>query len=162
MTAPAPVRVLVVDDDPLVRSALALVLGGAPDLLVVAEAGDGEQVPAAVARHAPHVVLMDVRMPCVDGLRATEALVAAQREGHPAPAVLVLTTFDTDELVLRALRAGATGFLLKSMPRDQLTAAVHAAVRGDRLLAPALLRRLLDELLDREGRGRSGPPDSTS
>ncbi len=149
MTAPHTVRVLVVDDDPLVRSALALVLGGAPDLLVVAEAGDGEQVPAAVARHAPHVVLMDVRMPGVDGLRATEALVAARREGHPAPAVLVLTTFDTDELVLRALRAGAAGFLLKDTPPAQIVDAVRAVARGEASVSPSALRHLVDAVARR-------------
>jgi DNA-binding NarL/FixJ family response regulator len=140
-----PVRVLVVDDDPLVRSALVMVFGGAPDVAVVGEAGDGSEVPAALAAHSPDVVLMDVRMPRVDGLRATEAIVAARTGGEPQrPAVLVLTTFDTDELVLGALRAGAAGFLLKDTPPAQIVDAVRAVARGEVSVSPSALRHLVD------------------
>ena len=153
-----PVRVLVVDDDPLVRSALVMVLGGAPDLLVVGEAADGDEVPAATAAHRPDVVLMDVRMPRTDGLRATEALVAARGAAGPdaaGPSVLVLTTFDTDDLVLRALRAGAAGFLLKDTPPAQIVEAVRAVGRGEASFSPTALRHLVDAVA-RPGPGAAG------
>lgn len=112
------IHVLLVDDDAIVRAGLRLMLGGAPDIEVVAEAADGAEVPALVAAHRPDVVLMDIRMPGVDGLTATTELRARPR----APEVLVLTTFHTDAHVLRALRAGAAGFLLKDTPpRDIVT-----------------------------------------
>ncbi len=135
----APIDVLVVDDDPLVRAGLAMMLGGAPDLRVVAEARDGGEVPALVDRHRPHVVLMDIRMPLVDGLTATEAL----RARPDAPEVLVLTTFDADEHVLRALRAGAAGFLLKDTPPAAIVAAVRQVAAGVPVLSPAVTRRLI-------------------
>ncbi|MCZ7439482.1 response regulator transcription factor [Micromonospora sp. WMMC241] len=134
-----PVRVLIVDDDPLVRGALSMILGGVPDLTVVGEAADGAEVPAAVAAHAPHVVLMDIRMPRVDGLAATEALRAAA----DPPEVLVLTTFDADEQVLRALRAGASGFLLKDTPPAEIVAAVRRVAAGEATLSPAVTRKLI-------------------
>jgi DNA-binding NarL/FixJ family response regulator len=133
------VDVLVVDDDPLVRAGLAMMLGGAGDIRVVAEAGDGAEVPALVDRHRPHVVLMDIRMPAVDGLTATEA-VRARRD---APEVLVLTTFDADQHVLRALRAGAAGFLLKDTPPAEIVAAVRQVAAGTPVLSPAVTRRLI-------------------
>lgn len=142
------VRVLLVDDEELVRAGLRLILEANPDIEVVGEAADGAEGVALCRSLRPDVALVDLRMPRLDGIGATRRI-RADRE--LATAVVVLTTFDADEHVVAALRAGATGFLLKSMPRDQLTAAVHAAVRGDRPLAPALLRRLLDDLLDREG-----------
>ncbi|MFI2712057.1 response regulator [Micromonospora sp. NPDC018662] len=135
----APVRVLIVDDDPLVRGALSMILGGVPDLTVVGEATDGAEVPAAVAAYAPDVVLMDIRMPRVDGLAATEALRAAA----DPPEVLVLTTFDADEQVLRALRAGASGFLLKDTPPAEIVAAVRRVAAGEATLSPAVTRRLI-------------------
>ncbi|NED54916.1 response regulator transcription factor [Micromonospora aurantiaca] len=135
----APVRVLIVDDDPLVRGALSMILGGVPDLAVVGEAADGAEVPAAVAAHAPDVVLMDIRMPRVDGLAATEALRAAAEP----PEVLVLTTFDADEQVLRALRAGASGFLLKDTPPAEIVAAVRRVAAGEATLSPAVTRKLI-------------------
>ncbi|WFE42581.1 response regulator transcription factor [Micromonospora sp. WMMD998] len=135
----SPVRVLIVDDDPLVRGALSMILGGVPDLHVVGEAADGAEVPAAVAAHAPDVVLMDIRMPRVDGLAATEALRAAA----DPPEVLVLTTFDADEQVLRALRAGASGFLLKDTSPAEIVAAVRRVAAGEATLSPAVTRTLI-------------------
>jgi DNA-binding NarL/FixJ family response regulator len=133
------VDVLVVDDDPLVRAGLAMMLGGAPDIRVVAEAGDGAEVLALVDRHRPHVVLMDIRMPTVDGLTATEAL----RARGDAPEVLVLTTFDADQHVLRALRAGAAGFLLKDTPPAEIVTAVRQVADGTPVLSPAVTKRLI-------------------
>jgi DNA-binding NarL/FixJ family response regulator len=138
------IRVLVVDDDPLVRAGLTMILGGAPDLIVVAEADDGAEVRAAVAEHRPHVVLMDIRMPRVDGLTATERL----RGEAAAPEVLVLTTFDADEHVLRALRAGASGFLLKDTPPAEIVRAVRRVAAGEPILSPAVTRRLIDRVAD--------------
>ncbi|MBB5111858.1 response regulator transcription factor [Micromonospora echinospora] len=135
----APVRVLIVDDDPLVRGALSMILGGVPDLAVVGEVTDGAEVPEAVAAHAPDVVLMDIRMPRVDGLAATEAL----RATADPPEVLVLTTFDADEQVLRALRAGASGFLLKDTPPAEIVAAVRRVAAGEATLSPAVTRKLI-------------------
>jgi DNA-binding NarL/FixJ family response regulator len=138
------IGVLVVDDDPLVRAGLIMMLGGAPDLRVVGEAGDGAQVPALVDRHAPDVVLMDVRMPGVDGLAATETL----RARPQAPEVIVLTTFDADEHVLRALRAGAAGFLLKDTSPAEIVAAVRQVADGNPVLSPAVTRRLIARVAD--------------
>ncbi|MDH2425965.1 response regulator transcription factor [Sphaerisporangium sp. TRM90804] len=141
MTTPEPraVTVLIVDDDPLVRAGLAMMLGGDPEIRVVAEAGDGAQVPPLVDRFAPDVVLMDVKMPVVDGLAATEAL----RARRDAPEVIMLTTFDADEHVLRALRAGAAGFLLKDTPPGEIVAAVRQVALGHPVLSPAVTRRLI-------------------
>ncbi len=141
MTAPArpPVRVLVVDDDPLVRAALRMVLGGAEALVLVAEVCDGADVPAAVRRREPDVVLMDIRMPGVDGLAATERL----RAGTNPPEVVILTTFDADEHVLRALRAGASGFLLKDTAPADLVGAVRQVAAGEPILSPGVTRRLM-------------------
>ena len=130
---------LIADDDPLVRVGLAMMLGGAPDIRVVAEAGDGAEVGPLVERHAPDVVLMDIRMPVMDGLAATEALRA--RQG--APEVVVLTTFDADAHVLRALRAGAAGFLLKDTPPAEIVAAVRQVAQGRPVLSPSVTRRLI-------------------
>jgi DNA-binding NarL/FixJ family response regulator len=137
-----PVRVLVVDDDPLVRAALAMVLGGADGLSLVGEATDGDEVPDAVARHTPDVVLMDIRMPRTDGLTATEQLRAQQRPGT-GPEVIVLTTFDADEQVLRALRAGASGFLLKDTPPATIVDAVRRVAAGEPMLSPTVTRQLI-------------------
>ena len=143
MNEPAPVvDVLVVDDDPVVRFGLTMMLGGAPDLRVVAEAGDGAEALELVDRHAPDVVLMDIRMPGTDGLTATERL----RRRPDAPQVVVLTTFDADEHVLRALRAGAAGFLLKDTPPDELVLAVRHAAQGRPVLSPDVTRRLIDRV----------------
>jgi DNA-binding NarL/FixJ family response regulator len=134
------VRVLVVDDDALVRSALVLMLDGARGIRVVAEAGDGAEVAAALDAHPVDVVLMDLRMPRVDGIAAT----AAVRARRDPPEVVVLTTFDADEDVLRALRAGATGYLLKDTPPTELVAAVGRAAAGDPILSPRIMRKLME------------------
>jgi DNA-binding NarL/FixJ family response regulator len=136
------IRVMLVDDDPLVRSGLRMLLGGVPEIEVVAEAEDGDEVLAGVDRHRPDIVLMDIRMPRVDGVSAA-ALLARQ----PAPPkVLVLTTFDADDLVLRALRAGAAGFLLKDTPPAEIVRAIELVAAGDSMLSPAVTRRLIDHV----------------
>lgn len=149
-----PVRVLIVDDDPLVRAGLSMILNGADDVRVVGQAGDGGEVPAAVAEHEPDVVLMDIRMPGVDGLTATETL----RKRPGAPEVLVLTTFDADEFVLRALRAGAAGFLLKDTPPAQIRDAVLRVAAGEATLSPSVTRQLITHVTaaPRPDRGQSG------
>jgi len=134
-----PVRVLVVDDDPLVRAALAMVLGGAADLELVGQATDGDEVPDAVAGCSPDVVLMDIRMPRTDGLTATEALL----QSPDAPEVIVLTTFDADDQVLRALRAGASGFLVKDTPPAAIVEAVRKVAAGEPMLSPTVTRQLI-------------------
>ena len=134
-----PVRVLVVDDDPLVRAALAMVLGGAADLELVGQATDGDEVPAAVERCSPQVVLMDIRMPRTDGLTATERLLRSR----DAPEVIVLTTFDADDQVLRALRAGASGFLVKDTPPAAIVEAVRRVAAGEPMLSPTVTRQLI-------------------
>jgi DNA-binding NarL/FixJ family response regulator len=141
-SAPAPTAVLLVDDEPLVRAGLRVVLDAEPDIEVVGEATDGSEVPQAVATARPDVVLMDVRMPRVDGIAATRALVAAERPGAPAPTVLVLTTFENDDHVLDALHAGAQGFLLKRARPEEIVQAVRLVARGDSLLFPDAVRRL--------------------
>ncbi|MFF5109474.1 response regulator [Streptosporangium sp. NPDC000509] len=143
------IRVLLVDDDAIVRAGLRLMLGGAPDIEIVAEAADGSEVPALVAAHGPDLVLMDIRMPGVDGLAATERL----RAGPGAPEVLVLTTFHTDAHVLRALRAGAAGFLLKDTPPQDIVTAIRTVSAGDPVLSPAVTRRLIEQVADGSGQG---------
>ena len=136
------VRVLVVDDHPVVRSGLVGMLGTCEDLDVVGEAADGEEALARVAALAPDVVLMDLRMPRLDGAGATARIVAE----HPASRVLVLTTYDTDGDIVRAVEAGATGYVLKDTPLPQLLDAVRAAARGETVLAPAVAARLMSRL----------------
>ncbi len=133
------IRVLLVDDDALVRSGLRIMLAGAANLDVVAEAADGREVLGAVDLHRPDVVLMDIRMPELDGIAAIR-LLAAQPD---PPAVLVLTTFDADELVLRALQAGAAGFLLKDTPPAEIVRAIELVHAGDGMLSPTVTRRLI-------------------
>jgi DNA-binding NarL/FixJ family response regulator len=144
------IAVLIVDDDPLLRAGLRMMLGGAPDLRVVAEAGDGAEVADQVRRHRPDVVLMDIRMPGMDGLAATRAL----RSGAEAPEVIVLTTFDADRYVLGALRAGAAGFVLKDTPPGEIVEAVRRVARGEPVLSPAVTRRLMDRLADTNDESR--------
>jgi DNA-binding NarL/FixJ family response regulator len=150
VTGAPPVTVLLVDDDALVRAGLTMMLAGSDEVAVVGEATDGAEVEAAVARLAPDVVLMDIRMPGVDGLRATESLRAAPG----APEVIVLTTFDTDEYVLRALRAGASGFLLKDTPPADIVRAIRLVAAGEAMLSPAVTRRLLTHVSDGVVAGR--------
>jgi len=133
------IRVVIVDDDALVRAGLTLMLDGAHGIRVVGEAADGAEVPAVLDAHRADVVLMDLRMPGVDGIAAT-ARVRARRN---PPQVLVLTTFDTDELVVRALRAGASGFLLKDTPPERIVDAIVKVVAGEPMLSPAITRRLM-------------------
>jgi len=134
-----PIRVLLVDDDPLVRSGLKIMLAGAKRITVVGEAGDGRGVLAAVDLHHPDVVLMDIRMPRLDGIAATRLLRTQPRP----PAVIVLTTFDADELVVRALQAGAEGFLLKDTAPTEIVRAIELVHAGEGSLSPAITRRLI-------------------
>lgn len=156
MTATAAIRVLLVDDDALVRTGLRLMLGGAGDLEVVGEVSDGAGVAEAVARLAPDVVLMDIRMPVQNGIDATRGL---HTRAGGAPAVIVLTTFDSDSNVVEAIRAGAAGFLLKHTPPEQLVDAVRRAAAGEPVLSPGVARRLMDHVAgagpaDRRARAR--------
>jgi len=139
-----PVRVLIVDDDALVRAGLSMILGGVPDVTVVGEAADGAEVESAVRALRPDVVLMDIRMPRMDGLAATERL----RALGDGPEVIVLTTFDADEYVLRALRAGASGFLLKDTPPVDIVRAVRQVAAGDPMLSPRVTRQLIAHVTD--------------
>jgi DNA-binding NarL/FixJ family response regulator len=145
-----PIRVVVVDDDALVRAALSMVLASAEDIAIVGEATDGNEVAHAVSEHEPGIVLMDIRMPGMDGLAATELL----RAQDGAPEVIVLTTFDVDEYVLRALRAGASGFLLKDTPPADIVRAVRTVAAGEPMLSPAITRRLISHVTDSEGADR--------
>jgi DNA-binding NarL/FixJ family response regulator len=137
-----PVRVLIVDDDALVRSGLTMMLGGADSVEVVGEAQDGSEVLGAIDRHRPDVLMLDLRMPNVDGLGALALL-----RGQPQPpAVIVLTTFDTDEHVLQALRQGAAGFLVKDTPPAEIVRAIELVASGESMLSPTVTRRLIDHL----------------
>ena len=141
------IRVVVVDDQAMVREGFSALLAAQPDIEVVGGAGDGEQAVAAVTALRPDVVLMDVRMPVLDGIEATRRILATRCE--PRPRVLVLTTFDLDDHVYAALRAGASGFLLKDARVDELVAAVRIVASGDGLLAPSVTRRLIAEFAGR-------------
>lgn len=136
------VRVVVVDDHPVVRAGIVGLLAGEDDLEVVGEGSDGADVLALVEAHHPDVVLMDLRMPKVDGATATGHLLAA----HPEARVVVLTTYESDADILRAVEAGATGYLLKDTPREDLVEAVRAAARGETVLAPSVARRLVAQV----------------
>jgi DNA-binding NarL/FixJ family response regulator len=138
------IRVLLADDQALVRHGFGMILRGEEDLEVMGEAGDGAEAVALAAQLEPDVVLMDVRMPTLDGIEATRQIVS----GLDSPRVLVLTTFDNDEIVLGALRAGASGFLLKDAPGDQLVAAIKIVAGGGSLFAPSVTRRLVERFLD--------------
>ena len=144
MTAvvPDPVRVLLVDDDALMRAGLAAVLSSDDGGLVVGEAEDGAVALERVRRHEPEVVLMDVRMPGVDGIAATREIVAAAPEAR----VVILTTFEDDDYIFGALAAGASGFLLKRTRPEDLIAAIHAVAAGDSLLSPSVTRTVIDRL----------------
>ena len=144
---------LVVDDQELVRSGFCVILDTAEGITVVGEAANGEAALAAADAHRPHVVLMDIRMPGMDGLEAARLLT----RGQPAPKVVMLTTFDLDEYVYEALRAGASGFLLKDSPRADLIAAVRAAAAGNALLAPSVTRRLIEAFARRPPEAAPSP-----
>ena len=137
------VRVVIADDQPLVRTGLRMILDAEPDIDVVGEATNGHEAVAMTRQLQPDVVLMDIRMPELDGIEATRRVV--QRDGDTSTRVLMLTTFDLDEYVYDALRAGASGFLLKDAPANQLAAGVRMVAAGDALLAPAITRRLIEE-----------------
>jgi DNA-binding NarL/FixJ family response regulator len=145
------VRVLIVDDDPLVRSALDLMLGGQADVEVVGEAADGRDGIALARQLAPDVVLMDIRMPRLNGLDATQVL----RDEPRPPRVIVLTTFDADEHVLGALAAGADGFLLKDTPPAQILEAIRKVASGEPILSPSATRTLIDRVRTESGDGRA-------
>jgi DNA-binding NarL/FixJ family response regulator len=149
------VRVLLVDDQALIRAGFRMILEAEDDLEVVGECGDGTQAIDSVKRFAPDVVLMDIRMPEMDGIEATRRIVGG--DGEKAVKVLMLTTFDLDEYVYDALRAGASGFLLKDVPADQLVAGIRLVAQGDALLAPSVTRRLIQEF-SRSSRGRGRRP----
>jgi len=136
------IRVALVDDQVMVRAGFRMILESEPDITVVGEAGDGREAIELVARSQPHVVLMDVRMPVMDGIEATRHLAAAGSDAG----ILILTTFDLDDYVYAALRAGASGFLLKDAPAEQLINAVRVIAAGDALLAPSVTRLLIEEV----------------
>jgi DNA-binding NarL/FixJ family response regulator len=148
------IRVLVADDQTLVRSGFRMILDAQEDIEVVGEAGDGAEALALARQAAPDVVLMDIRMPNVDGLDATRRLMAVAG----APRVLVLTTFDTDEYVYAAMKAGASGFLLKDVRPEQLAEAVRTVAAGETLLAPAITRRLIERFVRLPPPGAGRPP----
>jgi DNA-binding NarL/FixJ family response regulator len=151
VTAAAAIRVLVVDDQVLVRAGFRMILEAEPDLIVAGEAGDGDEAVAAASSCTPDVVLMDVRMPGTDGIEATRRILAAP--GREELRVIMLTTFDMDEYVYDALRAGASGFLLKDVPPEQLIDGIRAVVSGESLLAPSITRRMIEVYLDRPPTG---------
>jgi DNA-binding NarL/FixJ family response regulator len=153
----APLRVLVVDDQELVRAGFCVILEAA-GFTVAGEAGDGAQAVELVSHERPDVVLMDIRMPVMDGLEATRLIVA----GPGAPKVVILTTFDLDDYVYEALRAGASGFLLKDAPRADLISAVRVAASGDALLAPSVTRRLIEAFARRPSSVAPAPSRLTS
>ena len=144
------IRVLIVDDQSLVRAGFRMILEAEEDVEVVGEAADGAEAVTAAAETGPDVILMDVRMPNVDGLEATRRLLEGKTEG---PRILILTTFDLDEYVYEALRVGASGFLLKDTPPEQLVDAIRVVANGDALLSPVITRRVIEEFVRR-------PPDS--
>lgn len=152
------IRVVLADDQGMMRAGLRSLLDGEPDIEVVAEAGDGEEAVSAVRRHRPDVALLDIRMPKLDGIAATRILV----EERAATRILVLTTFDLDDYVFAALRAGASGFLLKDAPAEHLIAAIRAVARGDALLDPTVTRRVIEAFSNLPDIPRSAELESLS
>jgi DNA-binding NarL/FixJ family response regulator len=148
------VRILLADDERLVRAGFRMILQAEPDLEVVGEGADGLEAVECAATLRPDVVLMDIRMPTLDGLEATRRILAGS---DPRPRVIVLTTFDLDEYVFEALRVGASGFLLKDAPEDQLVAAIRVAADGGSIFAPSVTRRLIEEFTQRAR--REAPPE---
>jgi DNA-binding NarL/FixJ family response regulator len=150
-------RVLLVDDDPLVRAGLAMIVASASDLVVVGEAGDGMEAVDSVRSHHPHVVLMDIRMPRLDGIAAT----ARVRALPTPPEVLVLTTFQADTYVLDALRAGASGFLLKDTPPPEILSAIRQVAAGGTTLSPTVARTVVDHIAQSAGDERRSSAEAT-
>jgi DNA-binding NarL/FixJ family response regulator len=142
----SPTRVLLVDDQPLLRTGFRMILESEPDIAVVGEAGDGEKAVDEARVLQPDVVLMDIRMPRMDGVEATRTITGADRASRVK--VLILTTFDLDEYIVEGLRAGASGFLLKDVPPEELVAAIRIVARGDAVVAPTVTRRLLDKFAE--------------
>jgi DNA-binding NarL/FixJ family response regulator len=148
------IRVLLADDQDMVRTGFAMILDAQPDVEVVGEAEDGERAIVETERLAPDVVVMDIQMPNLDGVSATRAVLA---NAQPAPKVLMVTTFDIDDYVYQALRAGASGFLLKNAPPEELVRAVRVVAAGDSLLAPQVTRRLIEKLCQQSGQPTAPP-----
>jgi DNA-binding NarL/FixJ family response regulator len=140
------IRVLLVDDQPLLRMGFGMILNAQPDITVVGEASDGSEAVHAARELEPDVILMDIRMPGVDGVEATGRIVKAA--GETGPRVIILTTFDLDDYAFAGLRAGASGFLLKDVPPEELTAAIRAVASGDAVVSPRITRKLLDRYAD--------------
>jgi len=160
MTGGEPVRIVIADDQALVRAGLATLLDSQPGLTVVGQAGTGEEAVQLARKLAPDVVLMDIRMPVLNGLAATRRILSAPPApgAHPVR-VVVLTTYDLDEYVYEALRAGASGFLLKHAPPEELLLGVRAAADGGALLSPQVTRRLVAEFAARRPAARQPPPE---
>jgi len=155
------IKVLIADDQAMVRQGFGALLGAQPDLVVVGDAANGADAVSAARRLNPDVVLMDVRMPVLDGIAATRQLLDGRSRDEP-PRVLILTTFDLDDYVYEALRAGASGFLLKDAPAADLVNAVRVVAAGDGLLSPSVTRRLIAEFATRPGQHRPRPVSLTS
>ncbi len=157
------IRVVLADDQPLVRAALEMVIADTPDIEVAGQAGTGADVVELAGQLRPDVVVMDIRMPGMDGIEATRLITASPGPATSGPArVVVLTTFDDDEYVYAALRAGASGFLVKDMALEEILAAIRAVAAGDALIAPTVTRRLIEEFARRPdpvtGRRAMSPP----
>ena len=150
------IRLVIADDQALVRAGFTMILDAEDDIEVVGEAADGREAVREVRRLRPDVVLMDIRMPELDGIEATRQLVGGA-DGGEAPRVLMLTTFDLDEYVYEALRAGASGFLLKDTPPEQLVAAIRVVAAGDALLSPSVTRRVIEEFVSKKRPGQKRP-----
>lgn len=157
--APAQIRVLLVDDDALVRAGLRLILRGAADIEVLPDdPADGAAGVRAARAQRPDVILMDIRMPGTDGIEATETIAAQENSPH----VIVLTTFDSDDLIVQALRAGASGFLLKDTPPERLVDAVRSVVAGDPILSPSVTRQLVEKVTGAQPSGYAAARDRLS
>jgi DNA-binding NarL/FixJ family response regulator len=150
------IRILVVDDQPIVRDGIGVILNAQSDMTVVGEAGDGAEAIRRSQQLGPDVVLMDIRMPQMDGIQATRILTSSD---SPTPRVLILTTFGEDEYIYAALRLGASGFVLKDAPRQELTAAVRAVAAGDQVLSQSVLCRVVAQYVRRAPRGDDTPPE---
>jgi DNA-binding NarL/FixJ family response regulator len=151
----SPVKVLIVDDQSLVRAGFRMILDAETDVEVIGEASDGREAIETVTRITPDVILMDIRMPNLDGLEATRRILDGAEDG---PRVLMLTTFDLDEYVYEALRAGASGFLLKDTPPELLVEAIHIVARGEALLSPTITKRVIEEFVRRPPASMQAPP----